>query len=617
MQIFKRMRKENGYRPLLADSRFEAFLWTQFLGAFNDNVYKMIVSILAVRIGANAALGSRYPALSGAIFVIPFLLFAGYAGQIADRFSKTRVLQVTKFFEIAVMLMGIVALLAGRIELLLIVLFLLAVQANFFSPAKYGILPETVSEAQLSRANGLLELTTFVAIVVGASLGTLLYSTWSGQPLRMGLTILAIAVAGSLLSLHIRKVPAAGSKTPFRWNPFAEVVAGAGDLRADPPLAMSVLGISWFWFAGALFQLALILAGTDVFHVSESHVGFLVAALAAGIGIGSVAAGAFSGDHIELGLVPLGSALMGVFSIALGLTRDYSVALYFLGGVGFSAGLFAVPLNAFLQERADPKLKGRILTTNNFANMVGVILASGILWLIHDKLGWSSASILLALGAAMMIGAIYLVRLMPDISVRFALYCVMTSLFRVRVQGRENIPRTGGALLVSNHISYADAVLVGQCTPRIPRFLMWRPIFNTPGIKFFFEVLHAIPISAESPKSTIHALRAARKVIESGELVAIFPEGSITRSGQTEAFQRGFERIVEGLDTPIVPFHVTGLWGHPLSIKGGKVFASWEKVWRPVVEIHIGKPIFGPISPADLREAVVELATGQVPSLVK
>jgi acyl-[acyl-carrier-protein]-phospholipid O-acyltransferase/long-chain-fatty-acid--[acyl-carrier-protein] ligase len=606
------MSKAAGYRPLLADIRFEAFLWTQLLGAFNDNVYKMIVSIVAVRIAADSALGSRYLALAGAVFVLPFLLFAGYAGQLADRFSKSRVLQVTKFLEIGAMLLGIFALTSGRIEPLLAVLFLLATQANFFSPAKYGILPEIMDEAQLSRANGLLELTTFAAIVLGSSAGTLLHAHWSNRPVLMGGTLLAIAVAGSLLSLHIQKVPAFGSRLPFHANPFEEVIAGARDLRAQPPLAMSVIGISWFWFAGGLFQLALILAGTEVFHVSESQVGFLVTALAAGIGLGSIAAGTISGDRIELGLVPAGSAFMGVFSVALGLTHHYVFALACLAGVGFSAGLFAVPLNAFLQEHADPALKGRILTTNNFANMLGVILASAVLWLLHDVAGWNSGLILLALGAVMLAGSLYIARILPGTTVRFLLWCAMTLLFRVRVEGAGRIPKTGGGLLVANHSSYADAVLVGQCTPRIPRFLMWRPIFNTPGIRFFFEVLHAIPISAESPKNTIHALRAARAAIEAGELVAIFPEGSITRTGEIEPFQRGFERIIDGLDTPIVPMYVSGLWGHPLSLKGGKLFASWEKVLRPVVNIRIGEPIRRPIGPAELRDVILALKANEV-----
>ncbi|MCU1262055.1 MAG: AMP-dependent synthetase and ligase, partial [Bryobacterales bacterium] len=302
------MKSRAGYGNLLADSHFQAFLWTQFLGAFNDNVYKMIVSILAVRIAVDGSSSSLYLALAGAVFVIPFLLFAGYAGQLADRFSKTRVLQVTKSFEILVMLMGILALASARMELLLVVLFLLAAQATFFSPAKYGILPEMMDEARLSRANGLLELSTFVAIVIGTSFGTFLFELWRGRPLRMAMTLLAIAVAGSLASLHIRKVPAAGSDEPFRSNPFHEIVKGARSLRTRKTLAFSVLGISWFWFVGALFQMAVLLAAKEMLHVPEARVGLLVTALAAGIGLGSILAGTLSGDHIDLGLVPLGSA---------------------------------------------------------------------------------------------------------------------------------------------------------------------------------------------------------------------------------------------------------------------------------------------------------------------
>src|ERR1700722_4386269 len=239
--------ESSGYAALLRDGGFQSFLWTQFLAAFNDNVYKMIVSVGAVELAANQLLGSRYLAIAGAVFVLPFLLFAGYAGQLADRFSKTRVLQITKAFEIAIMGVGIVALSIRSIDMLLVVLFLLAMQANFFSPAKYGILPEMLSEAQLTRANGLLELTTFVAIVIGSSFGTLLYAHWKHAPLRMGLTMLAIAVAGSLASLRIRKVPAAPQSSPFRWNPFREIIEGTRALAKRKPMALAVWGISWFW----------------------------------------------------------------------------------------------------------------------------------------------------------------------------------------------------------------------------------------------------------------------------------------------------------------------------------------------------------------------------------
>src|SRR5580704_2123581 len=209
-----------GYATLLADGSFQSFLWTQFLAAFNDNVYKMIVSVGAVELAANQMLGARYLALSGAVFVLPFLLFAGYAGQIADRFSKTRVLQVTKAFEIAVMMFGIAALHARSINLLLVVLFLLAVQANLFSPAKYGILPEMLDEAQITRANGLLEFSTFAAIILGTSGGAFLFARWKDDPLAMGGMLLGIAIFGSAASLFIPRVPASGAHEPLHGNPF-------------------------------------------------------------------------------------------------------------------------------------------------------------------------------------------------------------------------------------------------------------------------------------------------------------------------------------------------------------------------------------------------------------
>src|SRR3984957_20528432 len=282
--------ESSGYAALLRDGGFQSFLWTQFLAAFNDNVYKMIVSVGAVELAANQLLGSRYLSIAGAVFVLPFLLFAGYAGQLADRFSKTRVLQITKAFEIVIMGVGIVALSMRSIDMLLVVLFLLAMQANFFSPAKYGILPEMLGEAQLTRANGLLELSTFAAIVLGTSVGSFLFARWKGEPLVMGGLLLGIAIAGSLTSLFIRRVPASGSSLPMQWNPFSEVCTGIRRIYRDRPLWLTVAGISYFWFLGALFQMAVILIGTESLHLSDTRTGLLVTALAVGIGIGSIAA---------------------------------------------------------------------------------------------------------------------------------------------------------------------------------------------------------------------------------------------------------------------------------------------------------------------------------------
>jgi acyl-[acyl-carrier-protein]-phospholipid O-acyltransferase / long-chain-fatty-acid--[acyl-carrier-protein] ligase len=597
------------YSRLLGDGGFQAFLWTQFLGAFNDNVYKMMVSILAVEVAANRQLGARYLAISLAVFVLPFLLFAGPAGQIADRFSKTRVLQVTKALEIVTMGLGLTALLLNRIELLLAVLFLLAMQANFFSPAKYGILPEMMGEAELTSANGLVEFSTLAAIVLGTSFGVFLIGLWKNDPWKMGGTLLAIAVIGTLTSLRIPWVPASGSSEPFHWNPFHQVWIGARRLRENRALCLTVFGISYFWFIGALFQMAILLMGKETLHASESSIGYLSMALAAGIGLGSIAAGWFSREHIELGLVPFGSLFLGLFSAVLSVTHSYAWAMCWLVAVGFFAGLYFVPLNAFLQERAGNQEKGRLLATNNFVNTAGMLLASGVLWLLHDRLHWRASYILGTLGMATLLATVYVVHILRANSLRFLLLALTRVCFRIRVIGRENIPASGGALLVSNHVSYVDALVIGSCTHRFLRFLMWKPYFDLKLLRPFLKVLQAIPIHS-SPKQTVRALREASAELKRGELVCIFPEGSLTRTGHIHGFQRGLERIIESSpETPIIPVAVHGLWGHPFSANGSRSLLNWLRNWRPEVIIALGNPLYAPVSNPEIRQRVIELAS--------
>lgn len=594
--------QRSGYSALLGDGRFQSFLWTQFLAAFNDNVYKMIVSVGAVELAANQALGARYLALSGAVFVLPFLLFAGYAGQIADRFSKTRVLQITKAFEIVIMAVGMIALTARSVEGLLVVLFLLAMQANFFSPAKYGILPEMLGEAQITRANGLLELSTFAAIVFGTSVGSFLFAHWKNQPLTLGAVLLGIAIIGSVSSLFIRKVPASGSADPFYWNPFREVWSGAKRLQADRTMGLTVTGISYFWFLGALFQMTIILLGTETMHLSEIHTGLLVTALAVGIGLGSIAAGWLSGDRIEIGLVPCGAALLGAFAMLVGAAQSTAAIAVYLVGVGFSGGLFIVPLNAYLQERAPAAEKGRLLATNNFLNMIGVVAASGVLYLLHDILHWTPAAILIGLGIATLLSTVYIAWLLPAPLVRFAVWSVTQVFFRIRIVGAENLPKSGGALLVSNHVSYADAILIGCTTDRFIRFLMWQPLYENKWLNPFCRLFKTIPLPTGAPKESVRALRMARQEIEAGNLVGIFPEGELTRTGHVKPFERGVELIVRGLETPIVPIYLDRLWGHALSNRGGRLHL------RHRVTICIGKPISGSVTADDLYRRVLELS---------
>jgi 1-acyl-sn-glycerol-3-phosphate acyltransferase len=488
------MPAESCYGRLLKDARFEAFLGTQF--------FSTIAFVCLLK-------------SAGPLIAIPFLFFLGWSAWLADRLPKTRAIRI-----IAVMI-----------------------------PTMCGIIPEIVAEEQIARANGLLQLATLAAVLIGSAI----------HP-RTNLVLPGIAIAGVLASLAIRNVPAARPTDTFRW-------------RTRKSLVFSLCGMAWFWFAAALFLMTQ--------PLTSAH----LALLAAGFALGSIAAGALSGDYIELALVPAGLALMGFPSLA---------------AIGFGAGLFTVPLNAYLQREAPAAARGRVLTTGNSAN----VLAIGLMWLVHGRIH-NSVPIF---GVIMLLGAVVVTVRMPETVVRFILWCVAMTLFRIRLEGRENIPRTGAALLVSNHISYADAVLVG-CTTRLRtvHFVMWQPIFEVPVANYFFRLLQAIPIDAASPKSTVRALHAAREQLRRGEIVGIFPEGSISRTGEIGRFERGFEKILQGSGAPVIPIHIDGLWGHPFSCKAGAPFRTWEKLWRPVVTVRIGAPIHGSLDGTALRQSVVNL----------
>ncbi len=408
---------------------------------------------------------------------------------------------------------------------------------------------------------------------------------------------------GSGTSLFIQKVPVCGSTDPFYWNPFKEVWSGAKRLRADRAMWLTVVGISYFWFLGALFQMTIVLLGTEAMHLSDLHTGLLVTALAVGIGLGSIAAGWFSGDRIEMGLVPCGAALLGIFSMLVGAAHSMPSIAACLVGVGFSGGLFIVPLNAYLQERAPVTEKGRLLATNNFLNMIGVIAASGVLYLLHDRFHWTPAAILIGLGAVTLVSTVYIVWLLPAPLVRFVMWLFMQLFFRVRVVGAENLPKSGGALLVSNHVSYADAVLIGSTTERLIRFLMWQPLYDNKWLNPVCRLFKAIPLATSAPKESLRALKNAREHVAAGRLVGIFPEGGLTRTGHVKPFERGVELILRGLDAPVIPIYIDGMWGHPLSAQRGRLRL------RHSVTIFIGPAVPSTFAAEELYRTVLELGS--------
>lgn len=603
----------SGFGALLKKREFQAFLWTQFLGAFNDNVYKIVVSMRAVHVAASTGSGSGYLSLAGVVFVVPFLLFSGYSGHLADSVSKRTVLISVKVFEVAVMLLGLAAFFSTRIELMLAVLFLMALHSTVFSPAKYGIVPEMLGDQDLSRANALLEMSTFVAIVLGTSIGSFLFVSWKNQPWNMGLVMVAVAAAGLAVSLGIARVAPAGAASAFRWNPFSEVITGTRRLLADRPLWLTVLAISYFWFLGALFQMDLLLFGTEVLHVSELRIGLMVTCLAVGIGVGSLVAGRLSGDKVELGLVPLGSILMAVFSVLLYTAREsYGWSVTMLALLGLSSGLFIVPLNAYLQQRAESHEKGRLIATNNFYNTVGLLLASATLWLLHDRLHVSPDKLILIFGLATVGTTAYIVTVVPDFLVRFVLWMATHTIFRIRIVGQENVPFRGPALLVANHMSHVDGFLIGASVQRFIRFLVWRPIFEMKMLRWLFRLTGAIPIGTRSPREVVEAVRRARQELANGEVVCIFAEGAITRTGNLLPFKSGLQRIAAGTDAPIIPVHLDRVWGSIFSFERGRFFWKWPKRVPYPVTVSFGRPMPSTATAQEVRQAILELGSDAV-----
>jgi acyl-[acyl-carrier-protein]-phospholipid O-acyltransferase/long-chain-fatty-acid--[acyl-carrier-protein] ligase len=601
------------FGSLLERRGFQAFLWTQFLGAFNDNVYKIAVSMRAVHVAATSGSSNEYISLAGAVFVIPFLLFSGYSGHLADAISKRTVLIAVKVFEIAAMLLGLAAFFSTRIELMLAVLFLMALHSTVFSPAKYGIVPEMLGDEELSRANALLEMSTFVAIVVGTSIGSFLFAKWADRPWNLGFTMVAVAAVGLAASLRIARVRPAGCTSPFRLNPFAEVITGTRHLLADRPLWLTVLAISYFWFLGALFQMDLLLFGSEVLHSGDVRIGLLVTCLAVGIGVGSLLAGRLSGDKVELGLVPLGSLLMAVFSVLLYAARgSYNWAAAMLALLGVSSGLFIVPLNAFLQQRAGAREKGRLIATNNFYNTIGVLLASGTLWLMHDRLHISPDKLILVFGLATVGATAYMVTVVPDFLVRLVLWMATHTIFRIRIAGPENVPLRGPALLVANHMSHVDGLLIGASVQRFIRFLVWRPFYDTKALGWLFRLSNAIPVGTRSPREALEAVRRARQELAAGEVVCIFAEGAISRTGNLLPFKSGLHTIVAGTGVPIVPVHLDRLWGSIFSFERGKFFWKWPKRIPYPVTVSFGRPLPSTATAQEVRQAILELGSDAV-----
>jgi acyl-[acyl-carrier-protein]-phospholipid O-acyltransferase/long-chain-fatty-acid--[acyl-carrier-protein] ligase len=598
-----------GYGALLRNRGFMALMATVFLGAITDNIFRIVVALFATRLAADAG-DSTSLALGSALFVVPYLLFSGYAGYIADRFDKRRVLIIVKSMEILAMALGYWALMAGRMDMMLAVIFLTALQSALFAPAHYGILPEILPESAISRANGLDQLCTFIAIVIGSAAGGAMSDAWGNDVPWIGGMLMVIAVIGSLTSLGISRGAAPTSHRPFPKRPWGEMVTGIRRLYRVRPLWLTVLGISYFWFLGALLQLGNMLLGEQILGLSDTEIGLMNVAVAVGIAFGSIAAGRLSGDHVEFGLVPLGSIGIGVGALMLAAAPpSYTMTLIALAVIGFSAGLFIVPLNAFLQLRAGADERGRLIAANNFLNMFGVMLAAGVLWVLSNGLHLAADEIVLVIGLTTFAATVYVLIQLGDFFVRFLLWLLTHSIYRITVAGAENMPRKGPALLVSNHVSFVDGLLIGATLPRFVRFIMYRAYYDLPVLNWLFRAMHAIPISGGNPKLINEAFARAREALKQGHVVCIFAEGALSRSGNLLPFRRGVERILEEMDVPVIPVHLDRVWGSIFSFKDGKFFWKWPRRVPLPVTVSFGKAMKSTSSAWEMRQAIMELGS--------
>lgn len=617
----------SGQFRLLRERRFAPFFLAQALGAFNDNLLKNVLVLAATY--QTARFTHLDPKLlvnlAGGLFILPFVLFSGVAGQLADRFDKTRVLRAVKAAEILIMAIAAGGFVSHSLTLLLASLFLMGVHSTFFAPAKYGLLPQILKPAELVGGNALLEMGTFVAILLGTT-GAGVLAGRDSTPL-VGGALLAVAAAGLAASLFIPRLPPAAPGLRVDWNPWTSSWANISAARESRPVFLSLLGLSWFWFYGALVLAQLPVYCRFVINSGEAVVTLMLVDFAAAVGLGSLLCERLSGRKVEIGLVPFGSLGLTVFAVDLALAspaapatqaltvREFLVQphawriLIDLFGIGLFGGFYVVPLYAMVQERAPAQKLSRVIAANSILNALFMVAAAAFGALVLAA-GLSVPQLLL-LTAALNLGvAAYIYSLVPEFLLRFVAWLLIHTVYRLDERGLDNIPEEGAALLVCNHVSFVDALVISAACRRPIRFVMESAIFSAPLINVLARGMKAVPIASAKDNPAVYerAFQSVAQELGSGELVCIFPEGRLTSDGAIAAFRPGLMRILAQTPVPVVPMALSGLWGSVFSRYPGRI-------WGPLlhsVSARIGIAAGAAVAPQEatpelLRERVLAL----------
>jgi 1-acyl-sn-glycerol-3-phosphate acyltransferase len=568
----------------------------------------------------------------GALFILPFLLFSATSGQLTDKYDKTSMIRWVKNLEIGIMALAAWGFYRGDVATLLGCTFLMGVHSTLFGPVKFAYLPQVLDERELTGGNGMVEMGTFVAILLGNVAGGLLVAIPEVGRTDVAIACLLLALAGRSVAQFIPPAPATDPALKVNFNPVSETWRNLKLAHGNPVVFRSLLGISWMWFFGAVFLSQFPSFAKEVLHGNEPVASLLLVVFSIGIGIGSLLCEVLSRRHVEIGLVPLGAIGMSVFAVDLyfasrGLAPAESLTLMQflaapahwrvmadLGLLSLFAGLYSVPMYALIQLRSQATHRARIIAANNILNALFMI-ASSIIASVLLKAGTSIPQIFLAVGLANAVVACYIFMLVPEYLLRFIAWVASHLVYRFRINGEENIPVQGAAILVCNHVSFVDAVLLMAASPRPIYFVMDHRIFKVPVLGWLFKLAKAIPIASrkEDPAAYEAAFDAAAKVLREGELLAIFPEGGITRDGTLQEFKGGIMKILERQPVPVIPMALINLWGSYFSRieEGGAMVRPFRRGMFNRVGLNVGPPVPAEqVQPETLRNQVARLLTG-------
>ena len=609
---------------LLSQRRFAPFFGTQFLGALNDNIFRNGLVILITFQGVTV-LGMGHTVLANVaafLFILPFFLFSATAGQLADKYEKSMLMRRVKLLEIGLMSLAAIALLSKQYPLLLFVLFLMGCQSTLFGPVKYAYLPQKLHTDELVGGNALVESGTYVAIIFGLIIGVETVDFELDRQVPLAITLVAVACLGYLASRRIPKTEAVDPELTINWNAWTETWKIISFARAEKSVFLSILGISWFWFFGSAMTIQIPAYTADMLNGNESIVTTLLVAFAVGVGLGSLLCERMSGHRIELGLVPFGAIGMSLFSVDLYFAQpdaalsSVSSVGDFLGRagswriladlalLGAFGGFYSVPLYALIQKRSDRKYLSRIIAANNILNAL-LMVGAAIFSIVILKSGFSIPQLFLFIALLNALVAIYIFTLLPEFLMRFLAWIVINVVYRLRPTGLENIPENGPAVVVCNHVSFMDPIILGGSIVRPMRFVMYYKIFRTPFLSFIFRNAKAIPIASKLEDEDLMnaAFEKVDAELAAGNIVCIFPEGGLTTDGEIQSFKPGIEKIIARRPVPVIPVALGRLWGSWFSRRKsgglrripGRLFAR--------VPVIIGAPV----APADVTAGGLEV----------